>query len=112
MLFRSVLVDPTITLWIAEAEGSPAGQVRVSREGADAAELHVTVAPDARGRGVGAAMITEAAGRVLAEPSVDRLVAHVKDDNEPSRRAFARAGFAISGRDEANLLRFERKACR
>ena len=89
----------------------PVGQIRLTREPPDAAELHVTVAPEARGRGLGTELIIEAAARGLADPTVHRLIAHVKSDNEPSWRAFARAGFELQGRDEAGLLRLERERC-
>ena len=39
------------------------------------------------------------------------MIAHVKPDNETSRRAFARAGFELHGRDDAGLLRLERVSC-
>jgi RimJ/RimL family protein N-acetyltransferase len=103
--------DPGTQQWIAEADGVPVGQIRLTREPTDAAELHVTVAPEARGRRLGAELIIEAAARGLAETTVHRLIAHVKSDNEPSCRAFARAGFELRGRDGAGLLRLERERC-
>ena len=106
-----VLADPSVLQWIAEADGVPVGQVRLTREPPDAAELHVTVAPEARRRGLGSELIIEAAARGLADATVYRLIAHVKSDNEPSRRAFARAGFELEGRDDAGLLRLERDRC-
>lgn len=106
------LDDPAIALWIAETDGGPVGQVRATPEAPDAAEIHVSVAPEARGRGLGAEVITEAAARALADTTVRRLIAHVKEDNHASLRAFARAGFEQCGRDDAGLLRLERSACR
>ena len=92
-----MLSDPGTQQWIAEADGVPVGQIRLTREPPDAAELHVTVAPDSRGRRLGAELIIEAAARGLAETTVHRLIADVKADNEPSCRAFARAGFESRG---------------
>ena len=106
-----MLSDPGTQQWIAEADGVPVGQIRLTREPPDAAELHVTVAPDSRGRRLGAELIIEAAARGLAETTVHRLIAYVKADNEPSCRAFARAGFESRGRDDAGLLRLERERC-
>jgi predicted dehydrogenase/RimJ/RimL family protein N-acetyltransferase len=107
-----VLADSANALWIAEAEGAAIGQIRVTRDADGSAELHVTIAPEARGRGLGAALLVEACGRELADPSVQRLVAHVKVDNHSSRCAFARAGFEPVGHDDAGLLRLERRPCR
>ena len=106
-----VLSDPGQRLWIAEADGVPVGQLRLTREPDDAAELHVTVAPEARGRGLGSEIIIEAAARGLADTAVHRLIAHVKSGNEQSRRAFARAGFELQGRDDTGLLQLERERC-
>jgi len=106
-----VLSDPGVLQWIAEADGVSVGQIRLTREPPDAAELHVTVAPEARGRGLGTELIVEAAARGLADTTVHRLIAHVKSDNEPSCRAFARAGFELQGGDETGLLRLERQRC-
>lgn len=108
--FERTMADPAAIIWIAQDGGSGlVGQVRVTRESPDAAELHVTLAPEARGRGLGALLIMEAAARILVEPGIDRLLAHVKDGNRASRRAFERAGFTAAGRDETGLQRFERR---
>jgi predicted dehydrogenase/RimJ/RimL family protein N-acetyltransferase len=110
--FDRILADPTTTIWIAEVDSSPVGQVRVTRDAGGSAELHITVAPDVRGGGVGTAMLVEAAGRALSESDVKLLVAHVKRGNEASRRAFVRAGFEPVGEDGAGLQRLERAPCR
>jgi RimJ/RimL family protein N-acetyltransferase len=107
----SMLSDPKATLWIAETDGTPIGQVRLTREGSDALELHTTLAPEFRGRGLSTAMLVEAAARALADSHVDRLIAHVKDGNTPSLRAFTGAGFHPTGRDHAGLIRLERRPC-
>lgn len=104
-----VLGDPDSELWIAESEGRPVGQVRVTSAADGWAELHVTVAPEGRGRGIGAAMIALAVQRVAAGGGAG-LVAHVKEGNRSSLRAFQRAGFALAGRDASGLLRLERRA--
>jgi RimJ/RimL family protein N-acetyltransferase len=103
-----MLADGATPLWIAELEATPIGQVRVSRGTGGSVELHATLAPEVRGRGLAAPMLIEASGRVLADPTVQKLVAHVKPGNEASMRAFSRAGFKPAGRDEAGLLRLER----
>jgi len=104
-----VLEDPQTRLWVAEVNGIAVGQIRVTREREGWAELHVSVAPSARGRALGTALIVEASGRALAGPDVSGLVAHVKDGNVASLRAFARAGFTPAGRDRAGLVRLERR---
>lgn len=106
--FGRALADPSARLWLAESGGRPIGHVRVGPEAQGTAEIHVTLAPEARGRGLGATVLMQAAARALAEPGVGLLCAHVKPEHEASLRAFARAGFHRAGADEHGLLRLER----
>jgi spore coat polysaccharide biosynthesis protein SpsF (cytidylyltransferase family)/RimJ/RimL family protein N-acetyltransferase len=93
------LADATSRLWIAEVDGAPVGQIRAQRGAGGIAELHLAVAPDARGRGLAAAMIGAAALAAGRELGVRRLLGRVKADNARSQRAFARAGFAADGEE-------------
>ena len=105
---QRTLGDPSTSLMIAELDGVPVGQVRVSQDTPMCAELHITVAPEARGRGLASTMLIEAAARALAEPKTERLIAYVKPDNNPSLRAFEHAGLDVCGADSEGLLCLER----
>ncbi len=107
-----VLADDSTQLWIAESGGRPIGNVRVGPEAQGTAEVHVALAPQARGQGLGGAVLIEAAARALAEPRVCLLYAHVKPEHEASLRAFARAGFRRAGVDDEGLARLERSPAR
>jgi len=108
--FERTFAEDSTSLWIAESEEGPLGQVRVGPASQGAAEIHVTLAPQARGRGVGAAVLAQASGRALAQRGVRLLVAHVKPEHEASLRAFARAGFQRAGVQDDGLVRLERGA--
>jgi RimJ/RimL family protein N-acetyltransferase len=97
---------------VAEASGSPIGHVRVSPQANGAAEIHVVLASDARGRGLGAAVLVQASARALADSEVALLCAHVKPENQASLRTFARAGFHPVGSDADGLVRLERSTHR
>jgi predicted dehydrogenase/RimJ/RimL family protein N-acetyltransferase len=103
------LASASTRLWIAESDGDAVGQVRMTADGDGTMEVHLGLAAEARGRGLAAPMLREAAGRVLAEPGVERLVANVKPDNEPSLKAFLRAGFVRGDGDGDGWLRLERR---
>jgi len=106
---RQTLSDSRTSLWLAECDGRPVGQVRVGpREGEDA-EIHVALAPQARGQGFGSAVLVQAGARALADPGTEQLHAHVKAENEASLRAFTAAGFQAAGTAEDGLLRLERR---
>jgi RimJ/RimL family protein N-acetyltransferase len=116
---RGILAgDPTppqegsTLLWIAECEGRPVASVRVGPRMGMAAEVHLAVAPEERGRGVGAGALVQASARALADPGLELLRAHVKPGNEASLRAFARAGFARDGAAMDGLVRLERPKLR
>jgi RimJ/RimL family protein N-acetyltransferase len=106
--FQRVLADPSTRLWMAQAGERSIGHVRVGPAAQGSAEVHVTLAPEARGRGLGAAVLIEAAAHALAEPRVKLLYASVKPKHEASLRTFARAGFHRAAADDDGLIRLER----
>ncbi len=62
--------------------------------------MHIGLAPDARGRGLGRAALDLA----VHEADADVLVARVLADNERSLRAFAAAGFVERARDGREVV--------
>ena len=84
--FAAVLADAQRQMWIAEVDRVPVGTVRVDarREGHD---LSWTVAPEARGRGYGAAMVHAVAAGVPGP-----LRALIKRENAASQRIAHRIG--------------------
>lgn len=86
---RRVIADPDRLLFVGVVDGVVVGQVRLDVDG-DAAEISVTVAPDARGNGYARGLIAAA---VDVSP-VDIVVARIKNGNAASRAAFTAAGFA------------------
>jgi UDP-2,4-diacetamido-2,4,6-trideoxy-beta-L-altropyranose hydrolase len=94
---RRSLQDPDRTLWVAESpRGSPVGQVRLDRHGATAT-LSVSLAPEARGRGLGGALIADATRRLFVASDVDSVQAFVRPDNRASLRAFEVADYHRAG---------------
>jgi len=101
------LSDARTSIWMALVNGRPVGQVRIDRMG-DEAEVHLTVDPASRGRGLG----TEILRATLASIDDERLpalLAEIREDNVASMRAFNRVGFREVGRRGPwRLLRWER----
>ena len=97
----ALLRNPARRLFIAEANGEPVGSVRADRDDDGAChELSWTVAPTARGRGLGVRMVrllmTEVSGPVRAE---------VKPGNPASVRIAEAAGLAFEA-ERMGLLHF------
>jgi RimJ/RimL family protein N-acetyltransferase len=109
---RGTLSNADRRLLIAEREGQLVGQVRLDRSGATA-EVSITVAPGARGHGL-APWLLRAAESVGRELGVTTLLAEIHADNQPSLKAFKRAGFYsfVQPAGAASLLRCERRIVR
>jgi RimJ/RimL family protein N-acetyltransferase len=88
------LAEPTCLLLVAELDGHPVGQVRLDRRADDWAEISITVAPEARGRGIGRQVIAAGSSEGADELAVQRIVARIKPDNAASAAAFRNAGYA------------------
>jgi ribosomal-protein-alanine N-acetyltransferase len=72
----------------------------VSRMAADEAEiLSIAVAPDHRGRGLSRELLLTHLGH-LAGRGIRTVFLEVEENNQPARRLYARAGFAVAGRRE------------
>lgn len=97
---QSALTAPGTRLLVGELERTPVGVVRLERDG-NAATMSITVAPEARSRGLAAPLI-RAGLRAAAELGVDRADAFIRPENVGSRRAFAAAGFTEAPRAQDN----------
>jgi RimJ/RimL family protein N-acetyltransferase len=98
-------------IYIAHARSgnAPVGQVRLEKSAPTRAVVSVVVAPDQRGRGIGAALIHAGCMRAAQDLGVSRVLAYIRDDNAASIAAFERAGFkhlrrAKVGGNQAVLL--------
>jgi len=94
-----VVGDQRTGLWIGFVGERPVGQVRVALDEAGDGEVSISVAPGERGHGL-AVPLLEAGLNAATDLGVTEFVAHVRPENEPSRRLFDRAGFRSVGRVE------------
>lgn len=96
--FAARRADPSCRFYLAQdAAGIPLGQIRFDlHEGV--AEVSISLDARFRSRGYGSALILAGSRKVLVETGVARLDAYVKRENEPSVRAFLKAGYRDAGR--------------
>lgn len=91
--FGRVLADPARRLYVVEYDGRPVGTVRFDHLDEAHWEVSITLAPEARGRGVSGAVLGSAEAAFLQETERATLVAAILPDNLPSQKLFARAGY-------------------
>ncbi len=80
-------------LWIGESDGAPIGLVRFERQTATSVEVGITVAPEARGRGLARPLLhagIDAARDVFGSVTI---LADILPGNAPSLALFTGAGF-------------------
>jgi RimJ/RimL family protein N-acetyltransferase len=95
--FRSRLEDPTNRTYLAIGPfGEPLGQIRFDLRERNA-ELGISLAPEARGRGIGPQLLDLGVARLFRDTAVERVHAFVKPDNRASLGAFRKAGFRSLG---------------
>ena len=97
----AVLADERHRLFIAVDDGTPVGQARLDRlerEEGVIDRIAVSIAPAARGRGLGVALILAACD--LTDTVVE---AEIIPTNERSSRAFAAAGFRVVSSTDAKV---------
>ena len=88
---HAILASTSGTVWTPETENRPAGFV-MSRHAADEEELLlIGVRPEARGRGIGLALINALFARAR-EREVSRIFLEMRSNN-PAEALYRRAGF-------------------
>ncbi|MDO8662368.1 MAG: GNAT family N-acetyltransferase [Candidatus Omnitrophota bacterium] len=90
------LASHKTTIFIAEVEGQPAGQVRFDLE-EEGAVVDITLAQHLRGRGLGTILLEQGVGHFITMMPGVSIVAYVKKENTPSLRCFKKAGFRDEG---------------
>jgi RimJ/RimL family protein N-acetyltransferase len=91
--YRDALADPKHLILIGFEEGEPIGVVRFDERKPAEAEVHLIVAPEARGRGLGRKLLTAACDYACRIRGFNRLIASIKESNVASRQVFAAASF-------------------
>lgn len=93
----SVLKNPARVLLIAadEATKQLCGQVRFDILNDGEAEISISVAPQARGRGYGRHMISAGLDYFRKEHNTPRIIALIKPSNEASKKIFEKNSFVF-----------------
>lgn len=86
-------------IWIGLVDGRPVGQVRVDRVAPGRGEVGISVAPEARGRGIARLLLRAGIDAAAGELDVGTLLALVRPENVASMRLFSSAGFRPAGED-------------
>ncbi len=95
---RAVLGDVNRTLVVVTAGDRPVGTARFDQNGPAQWEVSITLAPEARGRGLAGPVLATAEADFSRVRGAATLLAAVLPENLPSQRLFARAGYRSTGR--------------
>lgn len=90
--FSHRLADPDHRMYVVASSEGPAGVARLTRKGTDAF-ISVYLLRPFTGRGWGVQVIRSAVQAAFNAWPVNRVVAQIRKDNQPSLTAFAKAGF-------------------
>lgn len=91
--FEKSLSDNQTLIMIAEESGHPMATVRMKNEGNGVAQISITMAVEARGKGLAAYLIERGSREAAALMDTIRVQALIKPENIASRRSFERAGY-------------------
>jgi spore coat polysaccharide biosynthesis predicted glycosyltransferase SpsG len=98
---RRTLDEVASLLLVAEdREGTPVGQLRFEIGPDGAAEVSVTMAPEARGGGLGAAVVAAGVDRLFESTATQTVIARIKPQNVASVATFVRADFDPAGSEQ------------
>ena len=92
--FAARLGSPDAGIWIGEIEGRPIGQVRVIRTDGTKGEVSISLATEARGRGLARPLLLAALSEAAERLGVTTFVAAVRPGNGASLALFRGAGFS------------------
>lgn len=104
--WRAGVTDPMVP-FVVDVDGVPAAMGRLLVGESDTELISFWVAPEARGRGAGRALLAAAAEHHAAHLADTRLLLAVVETNTPARRLYDSSGYVVIGpnpEDDAELL--------
>ena len=107
--FKQKLSDKNVLIWILEDENSPAGMVRLEKEG-DIILLNYLIAPDYRGKKLASKMLKMAMVELNNYWRNVNVLAYTLPENIASIKSLENAGFRLKGSSvEKNCYIFKSK---
>jgi RimJ/RimL family protein N-acetyltransferase len=92
-LERRLATPDDARIWIGVTDGVPIGVVRFERRAPDAVEVSITIAPDARGRGLAGPLLQAGIDAAHHAFGPVAILAEILSGNDTSIRLFTTAGF-------------------
>jgi UDP-2,4-diacetamido-2,4,6-trideoxy-beta-L-altropyranose hydrolase len=103
--FASVLADEKKILLIGQEAGRPIGVVRFDMRNGDEAEVSIYLVPEKLSSGLGRNLLHSAELWLVANHSeINKIQAHVLDENKRSQRLFSEAGYRVESTDYSKRL--------
>lgn len=102
--FAARLGSPDSAIWIGEIDGRPIGQVRVIRTDERKGEVSISLAPEARGRGLSRPLLLAGMAAADRDLGVKTFIAAIRPGNAASLALFRAAGFSDESMGERNSV--------
>lgn len=96
--FVGAVDDPERTSVVATRDGSVVGTAGLVHDGIGHADLGMFLAADARGQGLGSALLLEVVAWADAHPVVHKVTLQVWPHNDAALALYRRHGFRVEGR--------------
>jgi len=103
--FNKLNSSDTQILIVLNEESKEIGQVRFHLISSRTAEIRVIIDPAERGKGYGSSAIKASCEYAFKELGVEEIIAYIKKENEPSIKAFIKAGFTNLGLKDFGMIR-------
>lgn len=106
---ESLNAEDRVLLIVEADDGEPVGVLRFDRAAGSEWIVSINIAPEARSRGVGSAVLPKACGWMERSRDVEAIRAEVRSENRRSMSLFQTCGFALVERDDRRAI-FVRRA--
>lgn len=106
--FKNKLEDEKSLFYVIRNDSDLIAQIRFDMNDEDA-EISISIAPNFRGKGLGANLLKITSEKVISEKEAKKIIAYVKNDNAASKTIFEKAGYILKEKDSGKL-RYEYSA--
>lgn len=104
--FSSVLKNENCYFFIIREDSDLIGSVKFDLEKENQFIIGIQIAEKYRGKGLASNIISDAGAKLLETRKGAKIIAHIKENNAGSLKAFIKSGYEIVGKSQNNNAEF------